>query len=143
MFYSLRSGNRDIYVMSSDGGSVRQITRHPGADRVGTWSPDAKLIVFSSVRDGGRASYNVPADGSAAPQRLDHAAFRWSPDGRWLLGWSADRQSVIIVSPDETGVRTLAHDPRLRDVRWARDSRSVFYKTGMLPGRSGIWSVPV
>ena len=60
------------------------------------------------------------------------------------MGWADETyESVVIVSPDETEVRTLAHNPLLRTFRWARDSRSVFYKTGTLPGRSGIWSVPV
>ena len=71
------------------------------------------------------------------------STYRWSPDGRWLLGSGADEKSVIIVSPDETELSTLAHAPLLRAMRWSRDSRFVFYKTGTLPGRSGIWSVPV
>lgn len=143
MFYSLRSGNRDVYVMSSDGGSVRQITDYPGLEFGGSWSPDAKLIVFWGLREGARVAYKVPATGGAPPQRLEHQVYLWSPDGSWLLGLGPGDESVVIVSPDETEVRTLAHNPLLRSGAWARDSRSVFYKTGTIPGRSGIWSVPV
>ena len=49
IFSSTRSGNSDIWVMSSDGADVRQITFHPMADRRPQWL-DNENIVFQSNR---------------------------------------------------------------------------------------------
>ena len=51
-FYSGRAGNRDIFVMPSDGGPIRQLTTHTGGDIMPVWSPDGQQIAYVSIRDG-------------------------------------------------------------------------------------------
>ena len=45
-FHSFRTGNRDIFVMPSSGGTPVQITTSPEHDFNVRWSPDGKSIVF-------------------------------------------------------------------------------------------------
>ncbi|MDA1191116.1 MAG: DPP IV N-terminal domain-containing protein, partial [Candidatus Poribacteria bacterium] len=52
LFSSDRTGNREIYEMSENGGSVRQRTSHPGGDAEPTWSPDGSRVAFVSDRNG-------------------------------------------------------------------------------------------
>lgn len=50
-FTSQYAGNYDVYVVSADGGSPKQLTWHPGNDIVKGWSTDGQSVIFSSSRD--------------------------------------------------------------------------------------------
>ncbi|MEO8609715.1 MAG: hypothetical protein ABI690_17615 [Chloroflexota bacterium] len=41
-------GNRDIYIMDADGGTVRRMTTAASVDEFPSWSPDGDQIIFSS-----------------------------------------------------------------------------------------------
>lgn len=102
-FDSDRGGNTDIYIMNSDGSSVRQLTRDPFAalyfikspeDSSAAWSPDGNRIAFDSGRDNQMMNYVnhdiyvMDVHGSNV-QRLtddgaDEAGPRWSPDGKFI-----------------------------------------------------------
>src|SRR3954464_423977 len=46
LFYSDRSGNKDIWVIKPDGTGLSQLTNNPQDDLLPSWSPDGKRIVF-------------------------------------------------------------------------------------------------
>jgi serine/threonine-protein kinase len=48
------------------------------------WSPDGRIIAFSSDRDGRRNVYRMPADGTGAPERLAP-----STEAQSMSSWSA------------------------------------------------------
>ena len=54
-----------------DGSNVRQLTDNAELDRCPHWSPDGKLIVFYSDRNGDREIYVMNADGSGVRQVTD------------------------------------------------------------------------
>ena len=82
--------------------------------------------------------------GEVPPRLIDHVGYYYSPDGRWRVGWNREDSSVIIVSSDETEVRTLVESvDDGSSAMFSRDSQSVFYKRGRPPGQSGIWSVSI
>jgi tricorn protease len=91
-------GNRDVYVMAADGGTVRRLTYwsdiQPDAplrwgpnNMVVTWTPDSRHIVFLSRRDSWNAWYGrlfeVGLDGGLPqPLPLDRGGLMsYSPDG--------------------------------------------------------------
>ncbi|XP_015078221.1 uncharacterized protein LOC107022027 [Solanum pennellii] len=108
VFRSGRSGYKNLYIIDGvngemEGGEIRQLTNGAWIDTMPNWSPDGKLIAFSSNRhnpnDINRFSiYVVHPDGSglrriyvAGPEgseevdkeRLNHVCF--SKDSEWLL----------------------------------------------------------
>jgi Tol biopolymer transport system component len=52
-------GTRDIFVVSSQGGSPLILTDHPSDDKAARWSPDGRHIVFLSLRHGSWALWGV------------------------------------------------------------------------------------
>ena len=48
-FESMRTGNRDIYVMTTDGSEVVNITKHAAADERSTWGKLRRRTIGSVV----------------------------------------------------------------------------------------------
>jgi len=64
VFVSARTGNREIYVMNTDGTNETNLTNHPAHDIKPIWSRDSNRIVFESNRDGVTAIYTINCDGT-------------------------------------------------------------------------------
>jgi len=64
-----RKDKMDIFLVDVTGGQVRQLTHGEGSNEDPTWSPDGRLLAFSSTRDGRAQIYVMDADGSA-PRRV-------------------------------------------------------------------------
>ena len=56
-FASNRSGNYDIWLMTSDGKELTNLTDHKAQDTSPAWSSDGKKLAFVSTRDGGSDIY--------------------------------------------------------------------------------------
>ncbi|HMP17415.1 MAG TPA: hypothetical protein PKD72_10355, partial [Gemmatales bacterium] len=81
--------NGDIWLASSNGGPVKQLTTHPGRDRDPKFSPDGKTLAFISDRDNGNQVYLMPVEGGMPRQITFHTS------GYSLLGWHPDGKHVI------------------------------------------------
>ena len=83
VFESRRDGNREIYVMNSDGSEQTRLTNNPALDNCPSWSPDGSKIAFWSERDGNCEIYVMNADGSEQKRLTNNPAFDgysfWSP----------------------------------------------------------------
>jgi Tol biopolymer transport system component len=84
----------DIYEYTFATGALKRLFHDDGYDAECAYSPDGKLIVFSSMRDGDQEIYICDADG-ANPRRITHAAGGdggpfFSPDGKRIV-YRSDR----------------------------------------------------
>ena len=58
-----RSGNRDIWIYDATRGIPTRFTFDPAVDTLPIWSPDSKMIYFSSNRKGPYDLYRKASDG--------------------------------------------------------------------------------
>ena len=55
-----RSGHRDVWTMTANGGNPVPVTKDPYVDWSPTWSPDGNYLYFASDRGGGMNLWRVP-----------------------------------------------------------------------------------
>ncbi len=79
----------DLFLVSSSGGSAKQLTTHPAYDSYPIWSPNSQQIAFSSARNGAMDIYTLPISGGT-PTRLTYftgfaVPNAYTPDGKHIL----------------------------------------------------------
>ena len=100
VYTSSTGGNTDIWIMDADGMNRSQLTTSPGADSWPTVTPDGRVVVFVSERDGAQALWRMDIDGGRQ-QRLVAANVRARPtlsaDGKEVYyGDTASRQNFRV-----------------------------------------------
>lgn len=100
-----------IWIMERNGDDAQNLPQVFGWDP--TWSPDGKLILFASNRDGGIQLFTVSPKGSAIKRITKLPAIRgrsdWSPDGKFIVTYSGEswKREVYIMNADGSDVRQL------------------------------------
>jgi eukaryotic-like serine/threonine-protein kinase len=116
-----KDANVWVYDLKS-GGSLRRLT-FGGRNEYPIWTRDGRFITFQSDRDGDKAVFSQPADGSGAAQRLSrpeagvaHRPESWSSDGKTL--------SMNVVNAGNESVWTITTDSGTKPAAFA-DSPAV------------------
>lgn len=87
--------NTDIYIVSANGGSPRRLTANSGPDANPQWSPDGKLLAYTSSSEqkswAAKTDAMVISPDGGAPRNLTKDFFEsvgsnltWGPDGNTL-----------------------------------------------------------
>lgn len=79
----------DLWLVSSEGGEARRITRDPGPEVLAKFSPDGSKLAFTAQYDGGLDVYVMDARGGV-PRRLT-----FHPAANQVLGWFPDGKHVL------------------------------------------------
>jgi len=107
------SATSDIYLKSTQGRTLTQLTTDPADDMMPAFHPAGHRVAFASNRAGNWDIYVMSTDGGQ-PMKLtderDHELHpSWSPDGRQLiyckLGSKSGRWEMWVVDTDNPGVR--------------------------------------
>jgi eukaryotic-like serine/threonine-protein kinase len=106
IFSSNRSGNLDLWELSTRSGMLRRVTDDPADDWDPAYVPDGKRIIWSSSRSGNLEIWMANADGTGA-RRITHDEVdaenpTATPDGNWILYCSANpaKMGVWKIRPD-------------------------------------------
>ena len=148
-----RSG--DVYVMPATGGTLRNLTNHPGTDASPAWSPDGGRIAFTSDRDGGLPQlYLMNGDGSNVVRLAAALGYvgqpAWSPDGSTLAFdcvIDAGNRDICAIRVDGSTFRRLTTDPAWDSApAWSPDGAAIAfgtyrYGTSVWTSEGNEWSV--
>ena len=143
----------DIYTMPIDGGRPTRISSGLAWDMQPRFSPDGRMIAFTSDRGGGDNIWVMNADGSA-PRAITEESFTllnnptWSPDGRfiaarkhfttqrslgtgeiWLYHASGTGKGVPLVTRPNP-----QHQKELGEPAFSSDGTSIYFSRNTTPG---------
>jgi len=140
VFYSLRSGNYDIWIMDSDGTNMANISNHDSSDAYPHWSPYSKHIIFWSNRDEAFGEiYRMTASGDSVERittnDIQDVRPRYSPDGNYFVTLSrvpgGERNTFVYTnngqSYTEIGVFGMPYDFQ---ASWTPDGNRVVWSSG-------------
>ena len=117
-YLSERSGNREIWVMQSDGTGKAQVTFSEGNVSEYAWSPDSTRIAYIVAAPPGTwpefSLWVINSDGSGSEQLTTGNWDRspvWSPDGARIAFRSESRnQTLWVMESDGSGLAPLDTD---------------------------------
>jgi len=124
-----------VYIVSSDGGTLRQLTGETGGkfgDWDPSWSPDGGLLAY------GAAPQDTPTEAlvhvlelktnqvSTLPGSQGMWSPRWSPDGRFVAGISSSGWKLVLYDM-RTRKQTELTDTRSGFPSWSPDSQFLFF----------------
>ena len=116
-FTSNRSGNQDIWELSSKTGAVRRLTEDPADEFDPAFTRDGRSLIFSSNRGGHFEIWMAGRDGGGARRVTDDGVdaenASATPDGKWLVYASGnpDKRGIWKIRPDGTNATRLAAGP--------------------------------
>ena len=133
-FGASRGGRMQVFLVSADGGSERQITS--GADRCSppASSPDGRRLACIRFAEKSVTVVFVTVDGSLPPVPLASGARNeigpaFSPDGRWVAhGADVDGYRLFVTDAAGSGKRWAVSTGEGAEAVWSRSGRQLFYR---------------
>ena len=93
----------DLWVTYLNGEGLKRLTSTPAVESDPHFSPDGKMIAFTSNRSGISAVYIMPVEGG------DPVRLTWYPAPATSLGWTPDGKNILYSSNRETAPSAYEH----------------------------------
>lgn len=148
-FVSIRTGDAHIFRTRPFGGDIR-LTQDGTNNNQPSWSPDGRLIAYTSNRSGGTKVYVMHVDGSnvsalTQDDRIELAPV-FSPDGRAIAFYSQDPSSgrtelriVSLAGDAPVAIRANGKDMGPTRPSWSADGRRVAFLVQETARTSEAW----
>ncbi|MDZ7658803.1 IPT/TIG domain-containing protein [Fodinibius sp.] len=137
------AGDRQLFVMNTDGTGIEQLTNTGGYAVPGGWSPDDSQIVFeydaSDCTDCGRSEiFTINGDGSnltrlttSTGSSVQATAPDWSPDGERIVyanRFDPQGYDIMVMNSDGTNIQRLTETSDQEfNPRWSPDGTQIAY----------------
>jgi Tol biopolymer transport system component len=127
-------GERDPWVVATDGKSSAQELAMPGDDAQVDWGSNNRLVTM-----GGFGLATANPDGTNRQviysQPLNYGVLHWSPDSGTIAALPSQEATDLLISPDGTNPRQLGHGNPVSagaefnydEAEWAPNSRQLAY----------------
>ncbi len=140
-------GNSEIYTANSDGTKVKRLTFNKAIDTAPTWSPNSRLIAFTSDRGGTPQIYIMDAEGS----NIERVSFggnyfdgpAWSPTANTIAFVSRVNQvfDIYLLNRDTNRMLKLTESiARNEYPTWSPDGRHIIYSSNR-SGSIQLWTI--
>ena len=144
LFTSDRSGQLDLWMISTETGTLRRVTDDAAQDWDPAFSADGKRILWSSDRTGRFEIWTSAVDGTEA-RLLTRGGFEaenpvLTPNGQTLLWGSLHRgrEGIWKARADGSGAELLARGVTLQLPEVSPDGRFVAFRAGFGPGHRAV-----
>ncbi len=152
-FSSSRTGNTEIYTVTSSGGNLRRLTENRAPDVSPTWNPKTNAqIAWVSGRTGLPQIYTMASDGGNATRVTDQGyavSPSWSPNGQFLaFAWvrhygpgAPGASDIYVMDIASKQWAQLTHDGGRNDFpSWSPDGRHIVFQSNRT-GKLQIWTM--
>ncbi len=152
-FSSSRTGNTEIYSVTSSGGNLRRLTENKAPDVSPTWNPKTNAqIAWVSGRTGLPQIYTMASDGTNATRVTDQGyavSPSWSPNGQFLaFAWvrhygpgQPGASDIYVMDLASKQWAQLTHDGGRNDFpSWSPDGRHIVFQSNRT-GKLQIWTM--
>jgi Tol biopolymer transport system component len=134
LFVSDRQGNDEIYVMSSDGNDVTNLTNREADDYFPVFSPDQSWVSFIATRTGNPEVFIMNSDGKKQENLSNNFADDLEPvfsvDSRMVAFTSYRNNNAEIYAVDISGqnlMRLTSHPAADTYPRYSRDGQYILF----------------
>jgi TolB protein len=133
MFSSNRSGNLDLFALSTRTGAMRAVVDDPAEEWDPAWTPDGRSILWSSNRSGNLEIWMANRDGTGVRQVTHDGVDAQNPtmtrDGQWIVYSTANpaHRGLWKIHPDGSGPQQLLANSSLRLPEVSPDGKLVVF----------------
>jgi TolB protein len=151
VYTSFLWSNPDLYLVSGGGGRAQRISKHPGLNTGGAFSPDGSQIALTLSKDGNAEIYLISPSGKVLRRVTNNAAIdtspAWSPDGSQIAFVSnrAGSAQIYVVSAGGGSPRRITFQGSYnQEPAWCprRDTPLIAY-TARDNGRFDIFTIDI
>ena len=121
-----------IYLVSKDGGVLREASAGDDNQGAPTWFPDGKSLAYANIECHDVrycAVHRIALESGTVetmPGSLGFRTARWSPDGRYIVALKFESHELMLYEISTAQWKSLAGSVTGDDINWAHDSKSVY-----------------